>query len=673
MTEAAAPTTPDLPRWLKEFSLGLASNPQVVVTGNVRDYHVVGSGKWTGTVEALYSALHKRGIRTAFVYDPVDGLSLKRMRTDDEQIKVALNSLPDEPARKRIIADFFSVAPGDEKRIPSAEARVYLPALMEFVANQALPAALLMDYANWLPAASDRGQTGSDASTEAPAALRKAATLCASVRSPLLSGSPDRLYYNPIVWIVRQQTELPPWLMSSPGMRIVSVELPGKDTRRFYSESILKDWGQYRDATPDEQHGAAESLTSLTEGFTLRQSVDILNLARDQSILSPTQVAQHLTDQLVTAQRAYRVGVVKSEWETRDLRKRVRGNDCVSALRQSVEGQERAVHKAAEIVQRAVLGLAGAESSGTNPHRPKGVLFLAGPTGVGKTLLAKAITRLVFNDDDRYARFDMSEYSQEHSEARLIGAPPGYVGYSAGGQLTEAVRQKPFSLLLFDEIEKAHPLILDKFLQILDEGRLTDGSGMTVNFSETIIVFTSNLGIIDVSRGPEGPIVSERIKYSDRFTIDGQEVMEFENLRTGIEEGVRNFFFRSIQRPELLNRIGQSNIVVFDFISPDTARSILARAVANVQSTVATKRNLDLTLNGDAWRGLLAAVLDERTLSMGGRGVNAAVEEALVNPLARALATELTDEGTLPGRTAHVADVVRDDSLGRWSIRLEWS
>ena len=127
--------------------------------------------------------------------------------------------------------------------------------------------------------------------------------------------------------------------------------------------------------------------------------------------------------------------------------------------------------------------------------RPRGVAFLAGPTGVGKTELAKSVTQLLFGDESAYIRFDMSEFSAEHSDQRLIGAPPGYVGYDAGGELTNAVREKPFSVVLFDEIEKAHPRILDKFLQILDDGVLTSGRGDRVYFSESIIIFTSNLGI----------------------------------------------------------------------------------------------------------------------------------------------------------------------------------
>ena len=159
-----------------------------------------------------------------------------------------------------------------------------------------------------------------------------------------------------------------------------------------------------------------------------------------------------------------------------------------------MRGQRQAVTKTIDILMRSVMGLTGAQARSSG-NRPRGVLFFAGPTGVGKTELAKTLTQLIFGDDRAYIRFDMSEFAEEHTGARLLGAPPGYIGYDAGGELTNAVREKPFSVVLFDEIEKAHPRILDKFLQILEDGRLTDGRGETAYFSEAILVFTSNLGI----------------------------------------------------------------------------------------------------------------------------------------------------------------------------------
>jgi ATP-dependent Clp protease ATP-binding subunit ClpA len=201
-----------------------------------------------------------------------------------------------------------------------------------------------------------------------------------------------------------------------------------------------------------------------------------------------------------------------------------------------------------DIVKRAVTGVGSSKRS----SRPRGVAFLAGPTGVGKTELAKTLTSLLFGDDSAYIRFDMSEFSAEHSDQRLIGAPPGYVGYDVGGELTNAIREKPFSVVLFDEIEKAHPRILDKFLQVLDDGVLTSGRGDRVYFSESFIIFTSNLGIYRV--GPDGGRVPN-------VTADDP----IAEVQARVRSEIDRHFKLVLNRPEILNRIGD-NIVVFDFI-----------------------------------------------------------------------------------------------------------
>src|SRR4051794_39278696 len=213
----------------------------------------------------------------------------------------------------------------------------------------------------------------------------------------------------------------------------------------------------------------------------------------------------------------------------------------------SGQGQDHAVVHVLDIIKRAVTGVGANRRGG----RPRGVAFLAGPTGVGKTELAKTVTSLLFNDESSYIRFDMSEFSAEHADQRLIGAPPGYVGYDAGGELTNAIREKPFSVVLFDEVEKAHPLILDKFLQVLDDGVLTSGRGERVYFSEALIVFTSNLGI-------------HRTDASGDKIANVTPEQPFEEVRRKVRAEIKTHFKMVLNRPELLNRIGE-NIIVFDF------------------------------------------------------------------------------------------------------------
>lgn len=318
----------------------------------------------------------------------------------------------------------------------------------------------------------------------------------------------------------------------------------------------------------------------------------------------------------------YRHGVRENPWEMMDHKVI---NDLEDELNRHIVGQEKAVRRASDIIKRAVLGMTGLQQSSSS-MRPRGVLFLAGPTGTGKTQLAKEITKSLFKDERNMIRFDMSEYRAEHSDQRLLGSPPGYVGYEEGGQLTNAVKEHPFSVLLFDEIEKAHPSILDKFLQILDDGRLTDSHGETVYFQNCLIVFTSNLGISQPVRNSDG-------SSEWKTVLEYRDGIPYEEVENTVLGGIRTYYREQIARPELLSRIGD-NIIVFDFIRPGSMHRIMRMQVEQICAALKENRDLEIELAETAFADLDAYCGRDLLKGEGGRGVGNSVERFLINPLA---------------------------------------
>jgi hypothetical protein len=419
-------------------------------------------------------------------------------------------------------------------------------------------------------------------------------------------GSPARPFFNTLVWIVDKEGDLPDWLLiDNPRIRHVPISKPDSRFRRTLAGSLLRGFEGFKDAPPQVAAQATDAFVDQTEGLLLVDMTAIAQLARTEQLDFSS---------IGDAVRRYKVGVTEDPWARID-RNRVRG--AASFVRARVKGQDHAVTHMLDIIKRAVMGVGTPRRGG----RPRGVAFLAGPTGVGKTELAKTITSLLFGDDSAYIRFDMSEFSAEHSDQRLIGAPPGYLGYDVGGELTNAIRERPFSLLLFDEIEKAHPRILDKFLQILDDGVLTSGRGDRVYFSEALIVFTSNLGIY-------------------RFEPDGSRIVNvssddaFSDVQAKVRTEIERYFKTVLNRPEILNRIGD-NIVVFDFIRPVIADQIFSGMVDDALVDVSAGQGITIKIDQSSRERLRTLCLSD--LSNGGRGIRNKVETNLINPLARAL------------------------------------
>ena len=248
-------------------------------------------------------------------------------------------------------------------------------------------------------------------------------------------------------------------------------------------------------------------------------------------------------------------------------------------LHKRVIGQDEAISAVARSIRRARVGL-------KDPHRPMGSFIFAGPTGVGKTELAKTLAQFLFNDEDALIRVDMSEFSEKYSVSRLFGAPPGYVGYDEGGELTEKVRRKPFSVILFDEIEKAHPDIFNSLLQVLDDGRLTDGQGRTVDFKNTIIIMTTNLGTANITR-----------TQNTGFSMSDSVEQDYNNMRAQVVSDLKQNF-----RPEFLNRL--DDIIVFRQLSRDQVRQIVDLQVNRLDQRMFA-RNMAITLT-DAAKDVLA-------------------------------------------------------------------
>jgi ATP-dependent Clp protease ATP-binding subunit ClpB len=260
-------------------------------------------------------------------------------------------------------------------------------------------------------------------------------------------------------------------------------------------------------------------------------------------------------------------------------------------------GQREAVREVADAVRRARAGI-------SDPDRPTGSFLFLGPTGVGKTELAKALAEFLFDDERAMVRIDMSEYSEKHSVARLVGAPPGYVGYEEGGQLTEAVRRRPYTVVLLDEVEKAHPEVFDILLQVLDDGRLTDGQGRTVDFRNVILVLTSNLG--------------------SRFLVD--PLLEVGERREHVMALVRQSF-----KPEFLNRL--DDVVMFDALTRDDLAGIVRIQLATLGHRLADRRiTLDIDEQAIAW--LVTHGFDPL---YGARPLRRLIQSAIGDALARKL------------------------------------
>lgn len=593
----------EAPRWLRDLSRFLPLKSQFVLSGNVRDLQVTEVAPGTVTPQSLNQAtadaLRRAGYVHVFAYDPIGGF-------------YGVTAPGEAAQRGEEILQSLGLTVSNGRAVASID--LLGVTLERIVGYQHEPIALIVDFASRLV-------TRSENLSPAEHQLFTRALVLSHQSRSRPAGEQRRPYYNTIVWVVEKEGDLPDWLLvDNPRIRHIPVAKPDHLARRALAPALVRPLEGAADVTDGVRQKAIDAFVDGTEGLLLLDMNAIAVLARVEGM----PLAQ-ITD----AVRRYKVGVAEDPWLRIDQEK-IRSADAF--IRARVKGQPQAVVHMLDIIKRAMTGVGNSRRG----NRPRGVAFLAGPTGVGKTELAKTITSLLFGDESAYIRFDMSEFSAEHSDQRLIGAPPGYVGYDVGGELTNAIREKPFSVVLFDEIEKAHPKILDKFLQILDDGVLTSGRGDRVYFSEALIVFTSNLGIYRTTS------TGERV-----LNVDASE--PYEAVEEKVLSEIGRHFKLVLNRPEILNRIGE-NIIVFDFIRDDIGEQIFKQIVETTLADIGAQ-GLSVGIGAEPMNALREICLKD--LTNGGRGIRNQIEATLLNPLAR----NLFDLAAKPGDRFEVRSI----------------
>ena len=426
---------------------------------------------------------------------------------------------------------------------------------------------------------------------------------------------PIKGYRNTLILVVEKFNDLPSWFYyNNPNVRTITIPNPDKNIRLDFIEmnykkeleSNLKIKGKFIDNTEGLKNSELKELKDLYERYK----------KKDENY------------SLLDALTMYKYGIKENMWESIDDEA---VNNLENSLKDRVKGQDKAIKKVSSVIKRAVTGMSGLQHSSTG-NKPKGILFFAGPTGTGKTELTKALAEVLFGDENNCIRFDMSEYSESHSDQKLFGAPPGYVGYEAGGQLTNAIKERPFSILLFDEIEKAHPSIMDKFLQILEDGRMTDGQGNTVYFSEALIIFTSNLGITKKIIDSSGNERREMLVSIDE---------SFEDMENKVINGIKAHF-----KPEVVNRIG-NNIVVFDFIRDEVSQLIVKSQIKKINENIEKIKKIKIVISPEILEYYYKLAKEKNILEMGGRGIGNMIEDKYINELSDYIFNSRNEKGNI--------------------------
>ncbi|MBR4748693.1 MAG: ATP-dependent Clp protease ATP-binding subunit [Abditibacteriota bacterium] len=592
-----------VPKWHRELDIFRKIKPVIIMEGNVLDMFTYPGAGINRLRKYLHYYFRSLGYPNIIFYDSIRGFFNDTDAVSGEYVQKFADLIGEKGDPNALPFPFIPQRAGD---------RSCAFAIERAMTQEKAPCAAILDLASHYT-----GEPGPAMQQQEIDAYTRLLRASLDSREPMIDRENDkRRLKNLTVYLVNKVNDIPAWFyLDNPSVSTIHVGTPTKEERRAYVSGVnfeeffspdkyREGMELYRDREADLDK-LRDRFTGLTEGFTNTELYGLGDLCRNEGL--------EMKD-LCKVIDLYKFGISENKWEAIDYRDWA---DAKADFEKRVKGQDYALSKTLDVIKRAVTGLTDIQSS--SHGKPKGVLFFAGPTGTGKTETAKTLAEKLFGDESACIRFDMSEYGQPHSDQKLLGAPPGYVGYEAGGQLTNAVKNNPFSILLFDEIEKAHPSILDKFLQILEDGRMTDGQGNTVYFSETVIIFTSNLGIYAVNETGH----REQVVFPE---------MDYEEVRQQVREGIETYFKLQLGRPEILNRIGE-NIVVFDFIREEAATRILDAKLRKIADNLREDKDIELTVSEEAYEALRRNAL--ANLENGGRGIGNIVESMFVNPLAR--------------------------------------
>jgi energy-coupling factor transporter ATP-binding protein EcfA2 len=602
--------------WKERFSRDIGIKDSVILYGNVFDIckNNLNQNKYESILENVYSLVREKGYKKIHVWDSVEGESptLGDRVSGPAEISAASNSYLDANDSSFADPPSNSGAPVDVDN--------FFSQMLKTLSTET-GTAFILNFSDYLFGNSNA------LSAQERLYLEKIYKTLQMQRYNVDSDYFLSTTRNLIVIIAKNQSSIPPiFYLENSQVSSINVPYPGRPERADFVDSEIDILRVSKSLKDKENKIIKDNFIDSLDGFNLKEIAQLIRLSRQNK-------DELSCEKLVNL---YKYGEKISPWEELSKEKL---ETIEETLKKRVQGQDEAIGKVKSVILRAYTGFSGLQHS-TKQRKPKGTLFFVGPTGVGKTELAKSIAEFIFGDENACIRFDMSEFSQEHSDQRLIGAPPGYVGYEAGGQLTNAVMAKPFCVLLFDEIEKAHGRILDKFLQILEDGRLTDSKGQTVYFSETIIIFTSNIG---ASNGEISPDMDKKI------------------VRQAFINEVKNHFVNTLKRPELLNRIGD-NIVPFNFINDKFVFVKIAKGKFR-PIVEFMKERYQCTLKFENEEQIFESIAAQTDARNGGRGLLNIIESSIVNKLSD-FVFEHSDE--MQGRVIVVSKI--NPNVNRFNI-----